>query len=173
MSGCDGHYHGVDKNAETNINCQKVTYILKNLAFVPYSSSQDFLAAKANHGTFAMLADLAPNIPLYCPLKRELSAVLGTPWQGTAHTVPDFSKVIKRVASKIKDIDLNAFEAGHGMERSMVDILVKGGGMLSGKGMDSFRKRWKLWAEGGVAFEEEDDDITMLRRGTEDSNDDN
>jgi hypothetical protein len=48
--------------------------------------------------------------------------------------------------------------------------------MLSGKGMDSFRKRWKLWAEGGVAFKEEDDDIAMLHRGTntvKDSNDNN
>jgi hypothetical protein len=176
MSGRDGHYHGVDKNAETNINFQKVTYIPIHLAFVPYSASQDFLAAKANHGTFAMLADLAPNIPLYRPLKRELSIVLGAPWQGTAHTVPDFSKVIKRVANKIEDIDLNAFEAGRGTVKSTVDILVKGSGILSSKGMDSFRKRWKLWAEGGVAFEEEDDDIAMLRRGTntvEDSNDDN
>ena len=138
MSGRDGHYHGVDKHAETNINFQKVTYILKHLTFVPYSALQDFLAAKGNHGTFAMLADLAPNIPLYHPLKRELSTVLGAPWQGTAHMVPNFSKVIERVANKIEDIDLNAFEAGCGTVKSTVDILVKGGGMLSGKGMDSF-----------------------------------
>ena len=138
MSGHDGHYHGVDKNTETNINFQKVTYILKHLAFVPYSASQDFLAATANNRMFAMLADLALNIPQYHPLKRELSTVLGAPWQGTAHTVPDFSKVIKQVANKIEDIDLNAFEAGRGMEKSTIDILVKGGGMLSGKGMDSF-----------------------------------
>jgi hypothetical protein len=32
MSGRDGHYHGVDKNAETNINFQKVTYIPIHLA---------------------------------------------------------------------------------------------------------------------------------------------
>jgi hypothetical protein len=31
MSGRDGHYHSVDKNAETNINFQKVCYILESL----------------------------------------------------------------------------------------------------------------------------------------------
>ena len=29
MSGRDGHYHGVDKNAETNINFQKVNWVRK------------------------------------------------------------------------------------------------------------------------------------------------
>ena len=69
MSGRDGHYHSVDKNAETNINFQKVRYILQSLVIVTRQIVQDFLAAKANHGTFTMLADLAPNIPLYRPLK--------------------------------------------------------------------------------------------------------
>jgi hypothetical protein len=166
MSGRDGHYHGVDKNVETNINFQKVRQILKSLMIVTQWILQDFLAAKANHGTFTMLADLAPNIPLYRPLKRELSIVLGASWQGTTHTVPDFSKLIKRMMDKVEDIELNVFEAGRGTSKLTVDILAKGGDMLSGKGMDSFRKRWKLWAEGGVEFEEEDDDIAMLRRGT-------
>lgn len=166
MSGRDGHYHGVDKNAETNINFQKVRYILQSLVIVTQQIVQDFLAAKVNHGTFTMLADLAPNIPLYHLLKRELSVVLGALWQGTTHTVPDFSKIINRVTDKVEDKELNAFEAGRGTSKLTVDILTKGSDMLSGKGMDSFGKRWKLWAEGGVEFEEEDDDIAMLRRGT-------
>jgi len=144
--------------------------------YMPLLGSQDFLAVKANHGTFAMLADLAPNIPLYRPLKRELSTVLGAPWQGTTHTVPDFSKIIKRVVDKVKDVDLDAFQAGRATSKLTLDILAKGSDMLSGSGMNSFRKRWKLWAEGGVAFEEEDDDIAMLRRGShpeEDTNGDN
>ena len=124
------------------------------------------MAAKANHGTFSMLADLAPNIPLYRSLKRELSVVLGAPWQGKAHTVPDFSGIITQVANKVEDVDLNVFEAGRGTSKQTVDILAKGSSLLGGKGMDSFRKRWKLWAEGGAEFDNEEDDIAMLHRGT-------
>ena len=113
-----------------------------------------------------MLADLTPNILLYCLLKWELSVVLGAPWQGTTHAVPDFSKIIKWVTEdKVEDIELNAFEAHHRTSKLTVDILTKGSDMLSGKGMDLFWKRWKLWAEGGMEFEEEDD-IAMLHRGT-------
>jgi hypothetical protein len=36
MSGCDGHYHGVDKNAETNINFQKVSYAVQYLIPLAY-----------------------------------------------------------------------------------------------------------------------------------------
>jgi len=47
MSGRDGHYHGVDKNAETNINFQKVRYILQSLVIVTQWIIQDFLAAQS------------------------------------------------------------------------------------------------------------------------------
>ena len=70
------------------------------------------------------------------------------------------------MTDKVEDKELNAFEAGRGTSKLTVDILTKGSDMLSGKGMDSFGKRWKLWAEGGVEFEEKDDDIAMLHRGT-------
>ena len=113
-----------------------------------------------------MLADLAPNIPLYRSLKRELSVVLGAPWQGKAHSVPDFSRIIAQVSDKVEDVDLNVFEAGRGTSKQTIDILAKGSSILGGKGMDSFRKRWKLWAEGGTEFEEEEDDITILHKGT-------
>jgi hypothetical protein len=48
------------------------------------------------------------------------------------------------VTVKVKDIQLNAFEAGCGTSKLTVDILAKGSDMLSGRGMDSFQKRWKL-----------------------------
>jgi len=167
MSGRENHYHGVDENAETNINHQKVPLLLAliHTTLVLTNLSQYFLAAKAIHGTFDMLADLAPNIPLYQPLKCQLSEVLGAPWQGTDHTVPDFSKPIQQVINKINDVELDEHQEGWNLSRQTVDILSKGGDMQSGNGLNSFRKRWKLWAEGAVALEEEDDEIAMLRRG--------
>ena len=86
---------------------------------------------KANHGTFTMLADLAANIPLYCSLKWDLSVVLGTPWQGRAHTVPGFLGIITQVANKVEDVDLNVFEAGCGTSKQTVDILAKGSSLFS------------------------------------------
>ena len=57
------------------------------------------------------------------------------------------------MANKVEDVDLNVFEAGRGTSKQTVDILAKGSSLLGGKGMDSFRKRWKSWAEGGAEFD--------------------
>ncbi|KAF7976464.1 hypothetical protein HWV62_6721 [Athelia sp. TMB] len=153
MSGRDNHYTGVDKNAETNINFQK-----------------DYLAAKGVHGTFDMLANLAPNIPLYRRLKRQLAGVLGTPWGGTSHTVPDFTKAINQVMNKIRDVQLAEFQTGRTTPKLTVNILQKGGETLQNSAISSFQKRWRLWAAGKVDLEDpegpEEDDIEMLRQGS-------
>lgn len=125
------------------------------------------MEAKGIHGTFDMLANLAPNIPLYRRLKRKLATVLGAPWGGTSHTVPDFTSDINQVMNKIRDVQLAEFKVGCTTSKLTVNILQKGTETLRNSGISSFQKRWWLWAAGEVDLDDpeavgEEDDIIML-----------
>ncbi|KAG0694634.1 hypothetical protein DFH29DRAFT_778355, partial [Suillus ampliporus] len=95
VSGHDGHAVGVDKNCEQNINFQK-----------------NWFAAKGVHGTWDQLGDLAPNISIYCPLRRQFAKAMGNSWSGTTHTSPNSSKSIKKVMSKAMEQNLHVHMPG-------------------------------------------------------------
>ncbi|KAJ7796687.1 hypothetical protein B0H14DRAFT_2390415 [Mycena olivaceomarginata] len=82
-----GHgYVGVDKNAEFNINFQK-----------------NYFASKGVHASWALLGDLAPNVPILRRLKTQFGQFLGAPWQGTHHTKVECSDQINKVKLKMRE----------------------------------------------------------------------
>ncbi|KAG0692100.1 hypothetical protein DFH29DRAFT_784210, partial [Suillus ampliporus] len=95
ISGHDGHAVGVDKNCKQNINFQK-----------------NWFTAKGLHGTWEQLGDLAPNIPIYHPLKHQFARYMGSSWGGTTHMTPNSSMSIKKVTSKAKEKNLHVYTPG-------------------------------------------------------------
>ncbi|KAJ7216920.1 hypothetical protein C8J57DRAFT_1040772, partial [Mycena rebaudengoi] len=70
------------------------------------SAIQSYFASKGVHGSWDLLADLAPNIPIFRRLKTQFGEFLGAPWQGTHHLKVDTSDQEKKVKLKVKEFQL-------------------------------------------------------------------
>lgn len=114
------------------------------------------------HGTWDQLSDLAPNIPIYRPLKRRFAVFMGSAYGGTTHTNPDSSTSVKKVSSKAMEHNLHIYIPGCKAKRDVKDILLDGSSQLKLKGIDTFMRSYKAWVNNTVAFPEDDDDIEAL-----------
>lgn len=142
MSGRDGHYMGVDKNCEFNINFQK-----------------NYFSSKGIHGTWEQLGHLAPNIPIYRGLKRQFVAFMGAPWQGTTHTDVNTSELAFRVKRKAGELAIHLENTPNQptVQNRTTGILTEGIETLRSTGVKAFTKRYKAWVKEGVPFEINED----------------
>ncbi|KAJ7891051.1 hypothetical protein B0H13DRAFT_2530311 [Mycena leptocephala] len=83
-------YVGVDKNIEFNINFQK-----------------NYFTSKGVHGSWDLLSDLAPNVPIFRRLKTQFGDFLGAPWQGIHHTKVNTNDQVAKVQSKMSEFELH------------------------------------------------------------------
>lgn len=114
------------------------------------------------HGTWDQLSDLAPNIPIYRPLKRRFAVFMGSAYGGTTHTNPDSSTSVKKVSLKAMEHNLHIYIPGRKTKRDVKDILLDGSSQLKLKGIDTFTRSYKAWVNNTAAFPEDDDDIEAL-----------
>ncbi|KAJ7663218.1 hypothetical protein DFH06DRAFT_929198, partial [Mycena polygramma] len=68
---------------------------------------KNYFASKGVHGSWDLLADLAPNVPILRRLKTQFGEFLGAPWQGTHHTKVDCSEQINKVKMKMREYRLH------------------------------------------------------------------
>ena len=78
-------------------------------------------------------------------LKRQFVQSIGTPYQGTKHSVPDVSALIWKIYDKAKELKSRVVTPGQKITFRVQDILADGAELLRSKGIKSFERRYKKW----------------------------
>ncbi|KAI0046675.1 hypothetical protein FA95DRAFT_1493692 [Auriscalpium vulgare] len=143
VSGLEGHGMGVDMNAEHGIRNLKALF-----------------AAKGLYSTWDRLGDISACIVQLDKIKKEVCEALGTPYYGSTHKTPDTSKLVWRVAHKVRELDLLKYEAdrdGNNLTKKRADVLAVGEAKLRSSSLATFNKRIADMVAGRVVVEEDDE----------------
>ncbi|KIK40278.1 hypothetical protein CY34DRAFT_87623, partial [Suillus luteus UH-Slu-Lm8-n1] len=120
-----------------------------------------WFTTKGVHDTWDQLGDLAPNIPVYHPLRYQLAKAMGNSWSGTTHTSSNNLLSVKKVMSKAMEQNLHVHMPGCTVNKH-AKYLLNGSSYLKSKGFDMFMRSYTAWVNHSAAFPEENNDIETL-----------
>ncbi|KAF7333999.1 hypothetical protein MVEN_02304500 [Mycena venus] len=89
---------------------------------------------------------------------------LDASYQGTGHKAPDTSNLVWRIAHKVKELKLNAYDPNrdaNNVVKVSVDILSAGEAMLKSSSLATFNKNRKELLK-GIHVEEEVDEMPPM-----------
>ncbi|KAJ6585483.1 hypothetical protein B0H19DRAFT_924831 [Mycena capillaripes] len=123
-------YVGVDKKIEFNINFQK-----------------NYFTSKGVHGSWDLLSNLAPNMPIFRHLKMQFGDFLGAPWQGVHHTKVNTNDQVAKVQLKMSELHLDKVNAQRVTEHQTIDIIETGATLPQKTGIKKFAKSYMKWRD--------------------------
>lgn len=85
-------------------------------------------------------------------------------YQGSSHTTPDTSHLVRKVADKVRDLELQKFipgREGNAKVKKTINILARGEEQLKSSSLATFNKKIRILIEGGV-FEDEVDTLPPI-----------
>lgn len=85
-------------------------------------------------------------------LKKQFVRSIGTPYQGTKHSAPDISKLVRKVQDKAEELASHIITPGRKVKFYAQDILADGAELLRSKGMNRFKRRYKKWVRESTMY---------------------
>jgi len=94
-------------------------------------------------------------------LKKQFNQSIGTPYQGTKHSAPDVSKLIRKVHDKAKELATHLVIPGRKVAFKAQDILQDGAALLRSSGLKRFEKRYKKWVQESTMYSYQSADLDV------------
>ncbi|KAF9234843.1 hypothetical protein BU15DRAFT_78605 [Melanogaster broomeanus] len=144
FTGLEGHCMPIDLNIEHLIKFLKL-----------------FFAAKGVYASWDHLGDISATVDLLQNVRKQVGHALGISYHGITHTMPDTIAAIKKVSSKVSELELHSFKpdrAENSLVRPVVDTLATGEQKLKSATLATFNRKVRGMMA-GEGFELEEDEI--------------
>ena len=132
-----------------------------------------FFVAKGLRSSWDRLGDISGAVIQLQNVKKQVTKALGASYQGITHTTPDTSKLVRKVASEVRELSLSIYQPGRkGNEKQKLvpNLIEVGERKLLSSSLETFNKKLACMKAGNledVAGVTEEDEIPSLQMTVE------
>ena len=132
-----------------------------------------FFVAKGLRSSWDRLGDISGAVIQLQNVKKQVTKALGASYQGITHTTPDTSKLVRKVASEVRELSLSIYQPGRkGNEKQKLvpNLIEVGERKLLSSSLETFNKKLACMKAGNledVAGVTKEDEIPSLQMTVE------